>query len=445
MRGSALTRWLADALTTMPTSTPFVTGSDVRCVVSISPVRLNRDSRTLKQAFSLARAGYRSVVVAAATPLEITPNLAVPRMPVVSLQAPSVVRRRFETMRTANLPWIAHAALFTGWFALYAARLVVRPLVRMPRADLYILHECSSYPAVKFHTRLTRTPFIYDAHDFYSRIEPANLQPLFDRRFVTPLMQSLERRAVQNAAAVMTVSDGLALEIEKAYARKPTVVRNAHDPRLDRSETLGLRKRLALGPDDFIIVTIGNAKRGQALEQGLEALAELPGHVHWACVGGGYERIASVAVSRNLGHRFHLVGVLEPDEIVPAIREANVALVLYHGYSENYLHSLPNGFFQALAAGLPQIIPPLPEIASLARQNGFAVEADPLEPNLISTAVLKLMTDARLRTDLARAARAAASTLCWQTEERRFLKLVGELLLSPYHGYHRVVPTKSNR
>src|SRR5262249_45945370 len=133
----------------------------------------------------------------------------------------------------------------------------------------------------------------------------------------------------------------------------------------------------------------------------------------------------------NLGHRFHLVGVLEPDEIVPVIREANVALVLYHEYSENYLHSLPNGFFQAVAAGLPQIIPPLPEIASLARQNGFAVEADPLEPNVISTAVLKLMADAQLRSDLARAARAAASTLCWQTEEKRFLKLVGELLLSP--------------
>src|SRR5262245_60254017 len=119
----------------MPASTPLLTGSDVRCVVSISPVRLNRDSRTLKQAFSLARAGYRSVVVAAATLLEITPNLAVPRTPVVSLQAPSVVRRRFEPARTANLPWVAHAALFAGWFALYATRFVVRPLVRMPRAD----------------------------------------------------------------------------------------------------------------------------------------------------------------------------------------------------------------------------------------------------------------------------------------------------------------------
>src|SRR5215467_289629 len=149
MRGSVLTFWPTDTLATMSSSTPFVTGSDVPCVVSISPVRLNRDSRTLKQAFSLARAGYRSVVVAAATPLEITPDIAVPRTPVVAFQAPSVVRRRFEPTRTANLPWIAHAALFTGWFALYTARFIVRPLVRMPRADLYILHECSSYPAVR--------------------------------------------------------------------------------------------------------------------------------------------------------------------------------------------------------------------------------------------------------------------------------------------------------
>src|SRR5262249_30937123 len=260
-----------------------------------------------------------------------------------------------------------------------------------------------------------------------------------------PFMRSLETRSVQNAATIMTVSDGLAREIEKAYGRKPTVVRNVHDARLDRSEIVGLRKRLGLGPDAFIVVTIGNAKRGQALEQGLEALAELPDHVHWACIGGGYERIASVAFSRNIGHRFHSVGILEPDEIVPTIRGANVALMLYHGYSENYLHSLPNGFFQAVAAGLPQIIPPLPEIASLARQNGFAVEADPLEPNAVSTAVLKLMANAQLRTDLARAARAAASILCWQTEEKTFLKLVGELLLSPYRGCHRVIPTKSNR
>lgn len=399
-----------------------------KTVVSLTPLPLDRDSRTWKQAVSLAAAGYRSIAIGAGQAVEVIVGSTAPPMAATLLYAPSVTNRRFAGVRQGRWPWIAHAGLFAAWLGLYAARYGVRPLLRLPPADLVILHECSAYPAVRVRTLMDRVPFIYDAHDFYSRIEPPERQPLFDQRFLVPFTRALERRSVLGAAAVLTVSEGLAAELADTYGRAAVVIRNAHDERLDRVEGLEVRRRFSISSDAFVLVTIGNAKRGQALEEGLEALASLPPHVHWVCVGGGYERLHALAVERGLQDRLHLAGRLPPGEIVPAIREVDAALVLYHDYSDNYRLALPNGFFQAIAAGLPQILPPLPEISRLAGRYGFARFANPKDPEDIADAARQLLTDAPMRDSLKAAAVQASSELNWQAEETRFLDIVAQTL-----------------
>lgn len=408
-----------------------------KTVVSLTPLPLDRDSRTWKQAVSLAAAGYRSVAIGAGQAVEVTAGSTAPRTAATLFDAPSVTTRRLEGLREGRWPWIAHAGLFVGWLGLYAMRSGVRPLMRLPPADLIILHECSTYPAVRLRSRLDRAPFIYDAHDFYSRIEPPERQPLFDRRFLVPFTRALERRAVLGAAAVLTVSEGLAAELADAYGPTPFVIRNAHDERLDQHGAPGVRRRFDLAADAFVLVTVGNAKRGQALDEGLDALARLPSHVHWVCVGGGYERLQPLAETRGLQGRLHLAGRLPPGEIVPAIREADAALVLYHDYSDNYRLALPNGLFQAIAASLPQILPPLPEISRLAGRYGFARFANPKDHNEIAEAVRQLMMDAPMREALKAAAVLAAQELNWQAEETRFLDIVARTLeRSPDTGQH---------
>src|SRR5262249_11870758 len=151
--------------------------------------------------------------------------------------------RRMDGLRRANVPWLLHAGLFVGWLGIYGIRSILRPLRRLPHADLYILHECRTYPAVGLRARLALARLLYDADDFYSGIEPAERQAVFDRRFVTPFSRMREGRAMRRAAAVVTVSDGLARSLAQAYGLDSFVIRNAHDARLDRQQVSGLRER----------------------------------------------------------------------------------------------------------------------------------------------------------------------------------------------------------
>ena len=194
--------------------------------------------------------------------------------------------------------------------------------------------------------------------------------------------------------------------------------------RLDQSAAPSLRKRLALGPDQRLLVTVGNAKRGQALDKAMIALSKLPPTTHWAFVGAGYEGLQSLAADLGVSNRVHFVGRLPPDEIVPAITDADLAVILYFGYSENYAGALPNGLFQAVSAGLPQIVPPLPEIAKLAAQFGFGLIADPQKPEAIVDAVLRLQRDSEMRTRLQENATRAAAALSWKAEEQQFLQVL---------------------
>ncbi len=401
-----------------------------KTIVAVTPLPLDRDSRTLKQARSVALAGYRSIVVAAGRQHEITASNDLPIARGGILLSPSVTMRRLEWLRQARIPWVLHVIVFAAWFGLYLFRSFFRPLLNMPKADLYVLHECSTYPAVRLRALWGGVRFIYDAHDFYSRIEPHGQRPLLDRRFLAPFVAALERRSVQNAFETITVSDSLAAEISRLYGRSIRVVRNAHDCRLDRKNTVGLRARLALGSDIFLLVTVGNAKRGQALDEAVTALSKLPPHVHWAFVGAGYEPLRVRVGELGLLDRVHFIGRLPPDEIVPTISDADLAVIIYFGYSENYLFSLPNGFFQAISAGLPQIVPPLPEIEKLADQYGLALIVNTQQPGDIAEAVLRLERDVALSKTIREKVKHAALELSWEVEEQKFLKIL-ESALAP--------------
>ena len=114
-----------------------------------------------------------------------------------------------------------------------------------------------------------------------------------------------------------------------------------------------MRKTLGLGETDRLAVVVGNYKAGLAIQAAAAALQYLPENTHLAFLGRGYETIAAGLPGGLVGRRLHLGHAVAPDEIVPTIRTADLGLVLYEPYSENYRYALPNGFFQLVAAGLP--------------------------------------------------------------------------------------------
>ncbi|WP_293865684.1 hypothetical protein [uncultured Alsobacter sp.] len=405
-----------------------------KVAVSLTPVAAASDSRTIRVAESLARAGYRSL---------IWESVASAEDPCVGLQCAvvgSTGDRRGATVLPRSIRTAGRAApLLTraregrfglpGELALYAALRIEhrrRYAVgrRIPPASLYYVHSYELYRAVSGLAASLGVPVIYDAHDFYQGIRRPDEMPPFDRRWMMPFFRRREAECVAGCDGLVTVSAGTADLIEGAFGRRPVVLRNAHDPRLDQVPARTLRQVVGLSGEDRLLVVAGNYKPGMAVGELLDALAALPDRVHVAFVGHGYEDGLDGFASHPARTRVH-AGLGRPSrEVVPFIRDADAGLVIYKSRSENYREALPNGFFQVLAAGLPIVYPALPQLVATVGDARVGLCVETFTAATMRDAVQALLDAPRASfPDIA----TVSSRLSWMDDEQRLMALVAEV------------------
>lgn len=417
--------------------------SENRTAVSLTPVALDSDSRAYRVARTLADCGFRSIVVEGrpsrqpfwddrlivrslgGRPANGEPSGALPTGPLRS-----VARR----LRVGGGGALGEAALYAGYRVYDWQRHCSAPGRVTPAAHLYYLHSFEMYRGVAAHATRAGARIVYDAHDYYRGITPPGSEPSFDRRRLRPFLDRLEETLVAAADAVVSVSDGVAELMQNAFGRRPMVIRNCHDAGADRPGASDLRSLLRLGPANRLAVVIGNWKPGMAVDVAADALGRLPEPFHLAFLGRGYEAVAHRLPRDLLGRRLHIGYALAPDEIVPAIRSADLGLVIYEPYSENYRCALPNGFFQAVAAGLPVVRAALPEIERAIGDRAIGIRLNRLDAATLARAILDCTADApRFRADAA----ILAAELSWENEARRLRRLVEELVDGPAHARGR--------
>jgi glycosyltransferase involved in cell wall biosynthesis len=399
----------------MPDSAPqpleSATLSPATTVVSVTPTALGADSRTLKQAASLARAGYRSIVVEGLRSGESFAELGIELHCIESRERRSK-NRYFGLGAVARFVW----------------REAIMPFRAIPPGDLYVLHSYRFWPGVRLKCLIERKRYVYDAHDFYSKLEPADGSRLRARYLRNPTIAFLDRAAARHAVAMTTVSDGLAELYASSIGAQPIVLRNVHDRRLDRKESPSIREAIGLATDHCLVVVVGNRKPGMDLDALLSAIRALPETVHLAFVGKGYEPISTGLKDDPISRRVHCFTSVANRGVVPLIRGADIGALAYFPYTVNHVNALPNGFFQMIAAGLPLLFPPLPEIQRLAAKHELGVEIDPRSAASIVRAIQTLRGDAALRRRCSLNAASAGAELAWENEEQQFLDLVAGAL-----------------
>jgi glycosyltransferase involved in cell wall biosynthesis len=397
-------------------------------VVSLTPLPLEADSRAFRIASSLGEAGWRPIVIEGRASANRFWGNAVE---VRSLG--SRARRRAHggavaMTRSGRLGGGGELALFLGFRGWEWWRHCWRPRGCIPAAELYYLHSFEFHRAVAPIAARTGARIIYDAHDFYRGIEPPERQAAFDRNRVRPFLDALEARLVAAADATVTVGDGIADLMERTFGRRPTVLRNYHDERLDQAVAPDLRTSLSLAPADRLCVVVGNRKLGMAVDTAVDALAMLPTRFHLAFVGRGYEADKERLRRHPAASRVHFGRHVAPNQVIPFIRTADLGLVIYEPCSANYRYALPNGFFQVIAAGLPLVRAALPEIEAAIGRHAVGARLDRLDPPSLAAAILRCANDtAALRTAVA----ALARELRWETESPRLNRLVDEVTGGP--------------
>lgn len=404
----------------------------MKTVVSITPIAVERDSRTFKQAASMARLGHRSIVVEAEPSGSLFGS---PPFELVSIGTASA-RTTEPKPHTGASPrgpaWLRRALEPVLGLADYL-RVYVRRCrnvaAALPAADVYYLHSPQLFPALRLPREHRRTPFVYDAHDLYWELRRDGRDLPAAARGIWTIWDLVERACAARACACVTVGSGVARHAEERFGRSFAVVLNAHDRRLDDHGAIDLRARLELPEAAFLLAVSGNFKRGLAVEPMLRALARLPDHLHLAFVGAGYEPFAAMADRLGVTGRVRFVPPVAPTQIVPLLTGADAAAVPYFPSSTTVEHALPNGFFHAVAAGVPVLYSrSLVDLRALASRHAVGWEIDPASAASISAAVRALLDDPATLAQRRSHVQGVRDELSWAHEERKLACIVGSAL-----------------
>ncbi|HEX5590907.1 MAG TPA: glycosyltransferase [Candidatus Limnocylindrales bacterium] len=240
-----------------------------------------------------------------------------------------------------------------------------------PAADIWHGHDLTGMPAAMAARRRHGGRLVFDAHELFLDAGDTATRPGWARA----LLRRIERRAIAEADAVVTVNDGLAAELRRfARPRRMVVVHNA-PPAPPASATAGsLRKasplRAAAGvpADAPLALYHGSFAPGRGVEVLAAAIRE-PGletvHAIFLGAGSGQTALEAAAADPVHGGRIHVLPPVDPSEVGAWVAGADVGVMPIAPTTRNHRLSTPNKLFECLAAGVPVVASDFPGIREI--------------------------------------------------------------------------------
>ncbi len=380
------------------------------------------DYRVLKEAASLARAGYQVTVIGVHTygpgEREERQGFTIVRVPVASARTP--VGKAIELFPRA-LRRMAAAAMAT-------------------QAAVYHAHDSDTILPAWWAARATPgARLIYDAHEvgFYSLRESLTGFP-FRLPVLTWLWDRWNDRIVRRYVdAVITVNEALA-EVQAAHygIPRPVVVMNC-PPRFEPTPAMQtvLPTRLGLDPTTPIALVQGMFSPGRGDGPPLEAVVRSASLLQEGVVvilGNVGSRpewayLRRLAAEPPYAGRVFILPPVPPDTLLVLTSGARVGLIPMR-LSGLMRLALPNKLFEYAAAGIPVITPDLPVIRSVVERFGYGVFCDFAGPTAVAEAITAVLADPDRYAAMQAGARAAAAVYNWEAQEAVLLDLYRRVL-----------------
>ncbi|WP_297562838.1 glycosyltransferase [Nitratireductor sp.] len=365
------------------------------------------DSRVLKQAKSLNEGGYRVVLYATkhsdwpdrhmfegieirrfamfANPGEIDACTMAELVDVFGQDLIDEVNCRFDEIRSGEArsdPDRVAARSITVFSAAVA-------MARLEFEETPVLiHSHDLYPlagAVLLAKR-TGAKVVFDAHE----IETERMPPMPSK--LKAFVDRMERRLLTRTDGVVVCCKSSAdFYAERFSGAYPTVVMNAPITAPSSGKPFNLREFCGLGGEvPLVIYTGGVGREGRGMHLALKALAELP-DFHLAVLGPRHVKndawLLEVAAETDTLDRLHLLQPVRPDEVVSAIRGADIGICLIQDVTLSYRFALPNKLFEMSFAGIPLVVSDLPEMGRFVTENRIGQTVDQTDPVAIAEGI----------------------------------------------------------
>lgn len=237
------------------------------------------------------------------------------------------------------------------------------PVLDTLQPDLVYAHDVQLLPVAsravaRARSRGRTLPWVYDAHEWVPGLSRYGTRTAR----VVAAWADLESDYIRGADAVVTVSDELAVALERRHSLSttPTVVHNIPPVIEGDGSAPDIRSAAGVAPEVDLLVYSGGVTRARGVHTAVAALKELP-NAHLAVVAvpsaesAAARDIGAYAAGLGLADRVHLLDPVPPQDVVSFLRTADVGLIpLRHFGSHEF--ALANKLFEYLHAGLPMVV-----------------------------------------------------------------------------------------
>ncbi|GAB5491063.1 MAG: glycosyltransferase [Phototrophicaceae bacterium] len=283
--------------------------------------------------------------------------------------------------------------------------------LRKLNARIYHAHDFSGLVPLAF-AGLWHKAFVYDSHELF-----------FERgdKTIWDYLRPIEKFMAQRAQATITVNDSIAGILAKSLEiPKPIILRNVVDLR-SISNQAPLSYNVA---DKKIIVHSGGITYGRNLPELVSALKYLPEEFVLVLMGKGVLEASLLEQAKidNTSDRLKIISAVRPHEVVPTLSQADIGIALMASNVLNNVYSLPNKFFEAIAAGLPVLTSPNPELKRVIEHYDIGLTCDPSDPEVIANSIQKMSEPETYQTFKSNIEN-ARSDLNWENEEKKLIKI----------------------
>lgn len=380
------------------------------------------DYRVLKEASSLAKAGYLVRVVA------------------LNLYGPLEREDKecFEIVRVAAEP--SKHKLMRG------VNLIPRAIIRMAaiaaawRADIYHAHDSDSILPAWLATRcVPNARLVYDAHEvgFISLQESLTYFPpalAVPNWLWSQLNDWIVRRHV---SAMLSVNAELAEFQARHYGHiRPTVVMNC-PPRINIDIAMGdwLARSLGLDADLPIVMCHGMFSLERGDGPGLENLIRLAGALEQVAVvllgnvgdAQPFAALRQLAREPRFSGRVFILPRVPPQEVIHYTAGARLGVLplQLRGLAR---YAAPNKLFDYITAYRPVIVGDMPPAQRLCAEYGCGLTYDPASLDSLIQAVTWLLDDTSAYSAMSAGAARAAQVYNWETQAQTLVNLYSSLL-----------------
>jgi glycosyltransferase involved in cell wall biosynthesis len=301
------------------------------------------------------------------------------------------------------------------WYERIDAR-IRRPLEQLAghEWDLIIAHDLQTLPIA---SRLTsHRGVLVDLHEY----APAQDVPTLGWKVLTaPRYRWMCRTHVRRAAAVTTVSQGIADEYRRRFDIDATVVVNAtlfHDLQIsDVTTPIRLVHSGVAAPERRLDILVeGVVKSNADVTLDFYLVDAFPD-----------ERARLAHVARN-DPRVHFHDAVPYAELVPLLNTFDVGVSVFPPTTFNLAWCLPNKFFDFIQARLGVIVGPSPEMERVVTQYGLGVVTEDFTPAALARS-LDALTPAEVAGWKARA-HENAHALAGESQSQIWADMVARLL-----------------